>query len=465
MTRKRKKGNRLSSLTDDAGAVTLQGAADVAPYAGTGAFSYDSRGRLTRDMTRGITRITYNHLGLPVTVTLSNGNSALFTYSGEGEKLRALYTATDMALFGQGATPVAVLVTTRVDYRPGHVYVGGGLAYAQVPGGYCTVSEDTLSAHMTVSDYRGDVRSVIAEDGRVEERNDYYPYGMAFYSPAASVQPWKHSGKEHESRLGIHWLDFGARRLDFAKGQWTTVDPLCEKTPWQSPYAYCGADPVNYIDLHGDSISFWGLLEYDRIIGANSTEMIVKDLNALTGLNLYVDNNMLKYQKDNNGNPTINTNISSDGSASKMGSETARSLLISGIDNEQTVEVNSGKITGVPPGTNIIGVNGNQISKFLDGTHGMDNRTLGWGMVFMHEFMHTTVGGELKDCNLPWQTGPVVDTMNIIRSELNIKGGNYGLRMQYNAMNLHSKNYLPFDKVSAALLRSGFVPFTKYISF
>ena len=261
MTRKRKKGNRLSSLTDDAGAVTLQGAADVAPYAGTGAFSYDSRGRLTRDMTRGITRITYNHLGLPVTVTLSNGNSALFTYSGEGEKLRALYTATDMALFGQGATPVAVLVTTRVDYRPGRVYVGGGLAYAQVPGGYCTVSADTLSAHMTVSDYRGDVRSVIAEDGRVEERNDYYPYGMAFYSPAASVQPWKHSGKEHESRLGIHWLDFGARRLDFAKGQWTTVDPLCEKTPWQSPYAYCGADPVNKIDPDGkqvkpDSLAF-----------------------------------------------------------------------------------------------------------------------------------------------------------------------------------------------------------------
>ena len=202
-------------------------------------------------MTRGITRITYNHLGLPVTVTLSNGNSALFTYSGEGEKLRALYTATDMALFGQGATPVAVLVTTRVDYRPGRVYVGGGLAYAQVPGGYCTVSADTLSAHMTVSDYRGDVRSVIAEDGRVEERNDYYPYGMAFYSPVASVQPWKHSGKEHESRLGIHWLDFGARRLDFAKGQWTTVDPLCEKTPWQSPYAYCGADPVNKIDPDG----------------------------------------------------------------------------------------------------------------------------------------------------------------------------------------------------------------------
>ena len=104
---------------------------------------------------------------------------------------------------------------------------------------------------MTVSDYRGDVRSVIAEDGRVEERNDYYPYGMAFYSPVASVQPWKHSGKEHESRLGIHWLDFGARRLDFAKGQWTTMDPLCEKTPWQSPYAYCGADPVNKIDPDG----------------------------------------------------------------------------------------------------------------------------------------------------------------------------------------------------------------------
>ena len=40
------------------------------------------------------------------------------------------------------------------------------------------MSADTLAAHMMMRDYLGDVRSVIAEDGRVEEWTDCYPYGM-----------------------------------------------------------------------------------------------------------------------------------------------------------------------------------------------------------------------------------------------------------------------------------------------
>ena len=79
--------------------------------------------------------------------------------------------------------------------------------------------------------------------------------------------------------------------------------------------------------------------------------------------------------------------------------------------------------------------------------------------------IHTKVGGGYKDSDIPWQTGSVVDTMNKIRSELNEKGGDYGFRMQYQAVPIHSKAYIPFDKVSAGFVRSGFVPFTKYICF
>jgi hypothetical protein len=104
-------------------------------------------------------------------------------------------------------------------------------------------------------------------------------------------------------------------------------------------------------------------------------------------------------------------------------------------------------------------------TKYTYDAIGMDSRTLGWGMTFMHELLHTKVGGGYKDSDIPWQTGTVVDTMNKIRSESNEKGGDYGFRMQYQAVPIHSKAYIPFDKVSAGFVRSGFVPSTKYICF
>ncbi len=36
---------------------------------------------------------------------------------------------------------------------------------------------------------------------------------------------------------------------------WTGVDPLSDKYPGISPYAYCGNNPVGAIDLRGDSIT------------------------------------------------------------------------------------------------------------------------------------------------------------------------------------------------------------------
>ncbi|WP_239058223.1 hypothetical protein [Bacteroides sp. 214] len=34
-----------------------------------------------------------------------------------------------------------------------------------------------------------------------------------------------------------------------------SIDPLCEKYYWISPYAYCANNPIRFIDLRGDSIS------------------------------------------------------------------------------------------------------------------------------------------------------------------------------------------------------------------
>ena len=86
----------------------------------------------------------------------------------------------------------------------------------------------------------------------VAEQTDYYPYGMPMADiNSSSAQPFKFGGKVLEREGGADFYDFEARRLDFALGRFTSPDPLCEQTPEVSPYAYCAADPVNFIDPTG----------------------------------------------------------------------------------------------------------------------------------------------------------------------------------------------------------------------
>lgn len=53
-----------------------------------------------------------------------------------------------------------------------------------------------------------------------------------------------------------------------AKAMFTTMDPLCEKYYHISPYAYCGGNPINRIDLHGDSITILDVASIDAIYNA-----------------------------------------------------------------------------------------------------------------------------------------------------------------------------------------------------
>ena len=80
----------------------------------------------------------------------------------------------------------------------------------------------------------------------LSECNHYYPCGVliAGTMPPDNEQPYKYSAKELDRENGLDWYDFAARMYDPTLGRFTTMDPLCEKTPWLSPYLYCAANPV-----------------------------------------------------------------------------------------------------------------------------------------------------------------------------------------------------------------------------
>ena len=72
--------------------------------------------------------------------------------------------------------------------------------------------------------------------------------GLAFgYSEKTD---YLYCGKEWLEFFGIDWYDSKYRYLS-TEGIFTSIDPLAEKYPGISPYAYCAGDPVNRVDPEG----------------------------------------------------------------------------------------------------------------------------------------------------------------------------------------------------------------------
>ena len=64
-------------------------------------------------------------------------------------------------------------------------------------------------------------------------------------------QPYKLTTKELESNFDLNMYDFGARMQDMQLGRWWQVDPLAEKTYYESPYCYVGNNPTRFVDFDG----------------------------------------------------------------------------------------------------------------------------------------------------------------------------------------------------------------------
>ena len=118
-------------------------------------------------------------------------------------------------------------------------------------GGYVSLSDNAY--HFFLTDHLGSVRVVASTSGTAEEYNHYYPLGglIAQYSSSTSLQPIKFQGKEWGAGKGLDLYDFGARRYDPAIGRWLSQDPLAEKYYRHSPYLFCAANPVRFVDPMG----------------------------------------------------------------------------------------------------------------------------------------------------------------------------------------------------------------------
>ena len=102
--------------------------------------------------------------------------------------------------------------------------------------------------------------------------------------------PHSFTGKERDSETGFSY--FGARYYDSdLMTGWLSVDPMADKYPGLSPYAYCAWNPVRLVDPDGEEI-------IAALVGAAikaSTEIVSQTISGgFSNLNYYCPLNKIQ---------------------------------------------------------------------------------------------------------------------------------------------------------------------------
>ena len=315
-------------------------------------FTYNTAGLLTSDLDKGITRITYNDIGLTDSIRFSDNTVIRYVYSMTGEKLRVtrsmdithtapiiddpipfdpLTAGTQADGYVGGSTSItdalilddteyldADFTVTQPDgtytYYFGSGYIKqDGLQYAVSPGQ--TPVQSPQYFYYT-KDHLGNIRSVVTKNPSTNavtevQRTHYYPYGgiIADISTGQNTQPRLYNGKELDRTNNLWWYDFVARPYDPTRGQFTGPDQKAEEYyPWNQ-YAFCGNNPMNRIDPNGkdwfqssDGKAILWQDSYEKTITIN--DQVYNNIGIFYTVNY--DWGQISYQQDKIANITFN---------------------------------------------------------------------------------------------------------------------------------------------------------------
>ena len=116
---------------------------------------------------------------------------------------------------------------------------------------YCNVQDHESDIFYRHSDHLGSANWITDANGYAIQYMHYLPYGqlLANQAPYLYDERYKFTGKERDAETGYDY--FGARFYSSQLLHWISVDPLADKYPWITPYAYCEWNPVKFIDPDG----------------------------------------------------------------------------------------------------------------------------------------------------------------------------------------------------------------------
>ena len=127
-------------------------------------------------------------------------------------------------------------------------------------GGGCITSTGSGSYEVRyyLRDHLGSVRAVRTASGRIVEENAYYPFGLRQRRQDYAVSGNRYRYNGHEEQQTFGYLDYGFRMYDACLGRWHSSDPLSERDPGISGYAYVKNAPLRYRDILGLTYTGYG---------------------------------------------------------------------------------------------------------------------------------------------------------------------------------------------------------------
>ena len=280
--------NRLQKITDNEG-----GVANSSGYPGGGGINtYDSNGNMLTMPDRGITQnITYNYLNLPQ-VIVKNNQPVTYTYRADGVKVHKnfevngfnietwyldgfVYTtpyspdiimalqetpaAEEMSVAGQRE---AFELADKVIVDP-----GGPVEMVETKPNFFATAEgfydfDNFRYIYQYKDHLGNTRQNFGRDANndlfMEDRNDYYPFGLNFinpvgvvssvFNPSATYRNYKYQEQELQE---TGFYSFKWRNYMPDVGRFFNIDPLTEEYPTWSPYVFSGNRVIDSREIEG----------------------------------------------------------------------------------------------------------------------------------------------------------------------------------------------------------------------
>ena len=116
---------------------------------------------------------------------------------------------------------------------------------------YEQLNSKTEDIYFTHSDHLGSANWITDGGGLPIQYIHYAPYGELIDNQQVLKydERYKFTGKERDSETGYDY--YGARYYMSNLPIWLSVDPLADKYPNISPYAYCNWNPVKFVDPDG----------------------------------------------------------------------------------------------------------------------------------------------------------------------------------------------------------------------
>ncbi len=254
-------GNRLLSVTDTITWNANSGDFRDGNTSGND-YEYYTNGNLKTDLNQGIASIVYDsYTNLPTEIYLTSGRWIKKYYDGSGNLLKRENSSGE-----------------NWKYAGSTIYRNDTLYQIGTPEGRAILSSGNFLYEFEYRDHLGNLRlslrdtttgnPAIRSAALISQTADYYPFGVQhskFSLDTLKKQKFQFSNYESEEEFDLVNINFGQRTYNPTIGRFDKMDRFSEKYYPFSNYSYGANNPINFVDVNGDSIVVGTLV--DRIAG------------------------------------------------------------------------------------------------------------------------------------------------------------------------------------------------------